>query len=92
MEKVYDYYYNVLGRKGVDNNRGEFHMSINFGIANSYSSGSGNNIVFGKKPLVLISALLHVLVNTLHQLVNEIESFNMCNQSSNTYILFASKL
>lgn len=49
MEKVYDYYYNVLGRKGVDNNRGEFHMSINFGIANSYSSGSGNNIVFGKK-------------------------------------------
>ncbi len=48
MEKVYDYYYNALGREGYDNNRGEFHMSINLGENNSYSSSSGNNIVFGQ--------------------------------------------
>jgi len=48
MEKVYDYYYNVLGRKGFDNNRSEFHMSINLGESNSYSARSGNNIVFGQ--------------------------------------------
>lgn len=48
MEKVYDYYYSTFGRKGFDNNRGEFHMSINLGENNSYSAGSGNNIVFGQ--------------------------------------------
>lgn len=48
MEKVYDYYEFILGRKGFDNNRGEFHMSINLGENNSYSSGTGNNIVFGQ--------------------------------------------
>ena len=48
MEKVYDYYYSTLGRKGFDNNRGEFHMSINLGENNSYSAASGNNIIFGQ--------------------------------------------
>lgn len=46
MEKVYDYYETILGRKGFDNYRGEFHMSINLGEDSSYSNI--NNIVFGQ--------------------------------------------
>lgn len=49
MEKVYDYYYTTLGRRGFDDNCGEFHMSINLGEDNSYTSFSGDNIVFGQK-------------------------------------------
>ncbi len=46
---VYDYYLETLHRNGFDNENGEFHVSINLGENNSYSSGAGNNIVFGQR-------------------------------------------
>lgn len=48
VNHVYDYYLETLHRKGFDNNNGEFHVSINLGEQNSYSSCAGNNIVFGQ--------------------------------------------
>ncbi len=54
MNKVYDYYRNILKREGYDDQRGEFHFSINYGVMNSFSQG--NKIVFGKKSIYYTKA------------------------------------